>query len=135
MPIKKLRNWTQTLRVLYVEDEKEIREETGTFLKHLIKDLVIAENGDEGLAQFRKGAFDLVITDLKMPKMGGEAMIDKIKEIDPEVIIITMSGISGSDGRENLPSDFFIRKPASMEDFVDVLTKIRDNGMIKKSGS
>ena len=55
MPIKALQNWTQTLRVLYVEDEKEIREETGTFLKHLIKDLVIAENGDEGLAQFKKG--------------------------------------------------------------------------------
>ena len=76
-----------------------------------------------------------MITDLKMPKMGGEVMIDEIKKIDPEVIIIAMSGISGNDGREHLLSDFFIRKPASMEDFVGVLTQIRDLGMIKKCGS
>lgn len=132
MPIKALRNWTQKLRILYVEDEKDIREETTTFLKHLCDDIVVAENGEEGLACFTQGNFDLVITDLHMPKLGGEAIIDAIKTTNPEVIVIAMSGISGNNGREKLSCDFFIQKPASLEDFASVLSKIRDDGMITR---
>lgn len=135
MDIKTLRNWTLNLRVLYVEDEQEIREETVLFLEHFIDHLTVATNGQEGWDYCEKETFDLVITDLKMPVMNGETMVRKIKTLHPEVVIITMSGISGNEGKTNLPSDFFIRKPASTEDFVDVLTQIREREMIQKRGS
>ena len=53
-----------------------------------------------------------------------EKLIEKIKAQRPETIVIAMSGISGNEGRENIASDFFIVKPASIEDIVDVLTQI-----------
>jgi CheY-like chemotaxis protein len=131
MDLKTLREWTRFLHVLYVEDEQEIREETAAFLHRLIDSVTVAENGEAGWNAFQKERFDLVITDLKMPRMGGEEMIKKIKSSDPGVILIAMSGISGNNGRQNLPSDFFIPKPASMEDFIRVLQQIHDRGTIE----
>ena len=122
--MKELRILTQKLRVLYVEDEDEIRETTIRFLKHFFDDIMVASNGGEGLESFEKGIFDLVITDLKMPKLSGEKLIEKIKAHRPETIVIAMSGISGNEGRENIESDFFIVKPASIEDLVGILTEI-----------
>lgn len=122
--MKELRILTQKLRVLYVEDEDKIREATISFLKHFFDDIVVASDGREGLESFEKGIFDLVITDLKMPKLSGEKLIEKIKAQRPETIVIAMSGISGNEGRENIGSDFFIVKPASIEDLVAILTQM-----------
>ena len=124
MDIKELRKLTQKLRVLYVEDEDEVREATVKFFNKFFNDMVLATNGQEGLESFEKEIFDLVITDLKMPKLSGEALIEKIKAQKPETIIIAMSGISGNEGRENIGSDFFIVKPASIEDLVAILTQM-----------
>lgn len=132
MDIKTLREWTRGLHVLYVEDEKEIQEETRDFLEQLMGKVVTASNGKDGLDAFNKEPFDLVITDLKMPKMGGEEMIRSIKENAPRTVVVAMSGLSGADGQGGLDSDFFIRKPASTEDFIELLARIYDRGMISK---
>ncbi len=124
MDMKELRILTQKLRVLYVEDEDKIRETTVTFLNHFFDDMVVAADGQEGLESFEKEVFDLVITDLKMPKLSGKELITKIKAHRPETIIIAMSGVSGNEGRENSGGDFFIVKPAHMEDFIGVLKQI-----------
>ena len=124
MDMKELKKLTQKLRVLYVEDEDEVRETTVTFLNHFFDYIEVATNGQEGLESFEKGIFDLVITDLRMPKLSGEELITKIKAHKSETNIIAMSGISGNEGRENIKSDFFIIKPADMKDFIAILTQI-----------
>lgn len=124
MNMKELQKLTQKLRVLYVEDEDAIREGTATFLNHFFDDMVVASNGQMGLEYFEKELFDLVITDLKMPKLSGEELITKIKAHKPETIIIAMSGASGNEGRESIGSDFFIQKPANIQDFTSVLAQI-----------
>lgn len=131
MDIKELKDITQKLRVLYVEDEDIVRETTVTFLKHFFDDMVVASDGEEGLESFEKEIFDLVITDLKMPKLSGEELIEKIKAHRPETIVIAMSGISGNEGGENIRSDFFIVKPASMEDIVGILTQIVEQDIVQ----
>ena len=129
--MKELIALTQKLRVLYVEDEDKIRETTIKFLKHFFDDMVVASDGDEGLKSFEKEIFDLVITDLKMPKLSGEELIEKIKAHRPETIVIAMSGISGNEGRENIESDFFIVKPVSTENLVGILTQIVEQDVIQ----
>ncbi len=126
MDIKDLKKLTQKMRVLYVEDEATVREETARFLNHFFDDIVIAHNGQAGLECFENEVFDLVITDLKMPKLSGEKMILKIKDQRPETIVIAISGISDNENRENLRSDFFINKPTDLQDFIDILTKIME---------
>ena len=87
-------------------------------------------DGQEGLESFEKEIFDLVITDLSMPKLSGEELIEKIKAHRPETIVIAMSGISGNEGKENIESDFFIVKPVRIENFVGILTEIIEQKVV-----
>ena len=128
--MKELKILTQKLRVLYVEDEDKIRETTIKFLKNFFDDMVVASDGEEGLKSFEKEIFDLVITDLKMPKLSGKELIKKIKAHRPETIVIAMSGTSGNEGGENIESDFFIVKPASIENIIGVLTEIIEQRVV-----
>lgn len=76
------------LTILYVEDEIELRDATCKFLTLMVKKVVVADNGQEGLEKFKAGKFDLIITDLAMPKLSGTEMITEIRKIDPDIPII-----------------------------------------------
>lgn len=73
----------EKLKLLYVEDEDSLRESVSTGLGLFISDITIACNGQEGLEKFKQGDFDLVVSDIKMPKMDGVLMVKKIKELSP----------------------------------------------------
>src|SRR5438445_4683307 len=70
--------------------------------------LEIADNGRAGVAQFQRNPFDLVVTDNLMPEMTGPQMAVLIKEIDPYMPIILLTGTI-----ETLPPgvDFLVKKP------------------------
>jgi len=81
-------------QILIVDDLKLQRE----FLKELLHDkyqVQIASSGSEALRKLEKKAFDLVLTDLRMPNMDGIGLIERIKEAvpePPEIIVITAHG-------------------------------------------
>src|SRR5512140_1179929 len=82
----------KTLSVLYVEDDPEIRDLLSHFLARRVKQLDIAENGQEGLNAFLGKHYDIVVTDIKMPVMDGLEMAERIKETrgkDVPIIVIT----------------------------------------------
>lgn len=124
MGLKELREWTRTQRVLYVEDEAKIREETLEFLQRFFEHIVVAQNGREGWEFFEHEPFDLVITDLNMPKMDGGALIQKINTCGRRPCIVIMSGASWDDAKEKPRSDYSLDKPTTMEEWIDVLTKM-----------
>jgi ATP-dependent Lon protease len=78
-------------RVLVVDDEEIARTNVEHILKKEGYAVVTATNGMEALQQLRGGAFDLVLTDLLMMKVGGMELLEKIKSDYPatEVIVIT----------------------------------------------
>ncbi|MDK2866914.1 MAG: hypothetical protein PWP38_1229 [Clostridiales bacterium] len=82
------------LSVLYVEDELYLREEIATFLKRRVGKLYLAEDGAEGISIFQRERVDLIITDLKMPNMGGLDMAKAIRKLDSDVPIIITTAIS-----------------------------------------
>ena len=84
------------LRVLYVEDDDLIREELAETLEFDVKELITATNGEEGLEKFKKYNPDIVITDIKMPKMNGLDMSREIKKISPSTPIIVTTAFSDS---------------------------------------
>src|SRR5687767_13598167 len=57
-------------------------------------DLVFAEDGEAGLALYKKQSFDLVVTDLVMPKLNGLRLIKEIIGSDPDASVIAISGLS-----------------------------------------
>lgn len=85
------------LKVLLVEDELIIRESFRSLLKRRVKKFITAKDGLDGLEKFKQERPDIVMTDIKMPKMDGLEMIAKIKEIDPDTIIVVISAHSETE--------------------------------------
>src|SRR5665213_432042 len=78
--------------ILIIDDEKSIRKTITEILTYEGYKIDEAADGEEGLKKFREKNFDLVICDIKMPKLDGIEFLEKAKEIDPEVPIIIISG-------------------------------------------
>ena len=115
--VKELKELCKNLSVLYVEDDKSIRNVMTQYLEKFFLTTVSASDGVEGLKAYENATFDVVITDLSMPKMGGLEMLQKMKAITAEqaVLITTahnepeyMVGAikSGVDGYIIKPFDF-----------------------------
>ena len=82
------------IKILYVEDNDIVRKDTVELLKEFFHQVETASNGEEGLEKFKKGKFDLIITDINMPKMNGIEMIKEIKKIDKRIPVIVITAFS-----------------------------------------
>ena len=104
-------------KILFVEDEPEIRFELKRFLHRYSREVFIASNGEEGLDLFKKHMPDIVITDIKMPKMNGIDMAKKIKKLSPnQTIIFTTAHSDNSYFLEaiEMQVDGYILKPVDL---------------------
>jgi FixJ family two-component response regulator len=82
----------ERLRVLVVDDEEEILELLGEYLKARGHEVRTAYDGRDAIDLIRQGALDLVITDLKMPGMGGIELQTEIARLNQPVATILMTG-------------------------------------------
>lgn len=122
--IKDLHKYSHNLNVLYVEDDKDLREETTTLFKMLFKNIDTAEDGEIGLDKYNENAYDLVISDVNMPNMNGIEMCKSIKEVNPEQKISIVSAHDESAILMDLikaGADGFILKPMHMDDLIVAL--------------
>jgi putative nucleotidyltransferase with HDIG domain len=79
-------------RVLVVDDERFIREILADFLAMEGFEVALAEDGRIALDELRRGAFDVVLTDLKMPNLGGLELLEHINREFPKTLTIIMTG-------------------------------------------
>ena len=75
------------VRLLYVEDEISIREEIVEVLREECKELYFASDGEEGLELYHANKPDIILTDIRMPKLNGLAMSQEIRRVDPKIPI------------------------------------------------
>ncbi|MEO6819965.1 MAG: sigma-54 dependent transcriptional regulator [Ginsengibacter sp.] len=78
--------------ILIIDDEKAIRNTLSEILGFEGYKVDEAENGEEGWKKFSKNNYDLVLCDIKMPKLDGIEFLERAKEFNPEVPIIIISG-------------------------------------------
>jgi len=112
------------LRILYVEDEGQIRENTHLFLETIFHNVTSVPSAKEGLEEYCLSFFDIVITDILMPELNGVTMIRKMKETRPgQVFIVTSACEESSYLLEliNLGVSQFLLKPIQTEQMVQVL--------------
>jgi YesN/AraC family two-component response regulator len=81
------------ISVLYVEDDKEVNDALSRSLRRICKEVYVAYDGEEGLALFNQNAqnIDIVISDIKMPKLNGIEMVKQIKSKKPTQPVIISS--------------------------------------------
>jgi two-component system, NtrC family, nitrogen regulation response regulator NtrX len=79
-------------KILIIDDERPIRSTLRDILEYEKFEVEEAVDGIEGLEKIKKGNFDLIFCDIKMPKMDGLEVLSKIQEINTEVPVIMISG-------------------------------------------
>jgi two-component system response regulator PilR (NtrC family) len=84
-------------KILIVEDEKSMREVLRILLEGENHKVTTASDGHEGLSYLDKDIFDLVITDMKMPKANGFEILKKVKETSPETIVIMITAFGNTE--------------------------------------
>ena len=105
------------LKILIVDDEAPLLEMLTDYLKRDNHRVVSATNGIEGIQKFNNGWFDLVITDLAMPIMGGEGLARHIKAIDPDKPVILLTGFGDmleADDEKARHADMVLSKPLTL---------------------
>ncbi len=142
MDYKKVLKYTDKLNVLYVEDDEHLREDTQEILEDYFAQLDTAVNGKDALEQYKKyfeknnQYYDLVITDINMPIMDGEVLINEIGNIYSEQTIIVISAYSESTRLIRLIQKGitnFILKPIDPIQLINVLYKTCKNIYAQKS--
>lgn len=127
MDVEYLKEKTKNLHILYVEDEEATRYQMSKIFKTFFGSVTTKENGLDGLNTYKNGEYDLVITDISMPKMDGITMSEKIKEIDIEQKIIIVSAHNNGDyllSGIRLSVDGFILKPVEPEQLFLEIDKV-----------
>ncbi|MFW2514938.1 EAL domain-containing protein [Aliarcobacter butzleri] len=144
----------KNMSILYVEDEKDLREVTHEILKSFTKNQYIAENGQEGLELFKKYEknIDLIVTDINMPILNGLEMAKEIKNINPNIPIIITTAFSNKEyllESIDIGIDKYVLKPIDIakllqamsqsiiyyelkELFIDKLTNLPNRNRLKK---
>jgi two-component system, NtrC family, nitrogen regulation response regulator NtrX len=83
--------------ILIIDDEKAIRKTLSEILSYEGYKIEEAGDGEEGLRRFRDKTFDVVLCDIKMPKLDGIEFLDKVRETNPDVPVIMISGHGNID--------------------------------------
>lgn len=112
--------------ILYVEDEPDIRTSMTELLETLFSRVVTAENGEQALELYGKGEFELVITDINMPRMTGIELIQSIQQTNPAQAFLVTSAYSDSTNLIpliNLGIGSFILKPLNWKILLQLLHK------------
>ena len=113
--------------ILLVDDEPHIRKFVGLILKQLgVTKISEASNGAEAVFAFERDHPDLVLLDVNMPIMDGLETLKKLKEIDPECVVIMLTSLSNRQTIESalaLGATDYIRKDTPKEEILRALSE------------
>ena len=113
-------------KILIVEDEKSMREVLKILLEGEEYEVVTAADGLEGISYIEKDIFDLVITDMKMPKVEGFDVLRKVKEISPDTIVIMITAFGTTETAieaMKLGAYDYINKPFNIDEIRLIVRK------------
>jgi len=113
-------------RVLVVDDEKFIRDILSDFLTMEGYAVRTASDGTHAVTELSRSHFDLVISDLKMPRMGGLDLLQHVAKLQPEALTVIMTGFgtveTAIDAMKHGAYDYIL-KPFKVEEIVHVVQR------------
>ena len=124
---------SKNLKILFVEDNEDIRISVVEMLEVFFDDIIIAVDGKDGLNKFisiENKSYDLIISDINMPKLNGLDMLRKIREIDQFVPILLFTAFTETNyilEGIDIGVDGYLEKPLNIDKFVFYLKRILKN--------
>lgn len=116
------------MKILLVEDHKIVRNVLGTYIKeNITPDVDEANNGVEAIIKLKSMKYDLVITDINMPRMDGIELMKEINEYDPEMKVIALSMMDDSVSIKKMlkaGASGYVLKEGNTEDLLIAITKV-----------
>ena len=112
---------TYVPKILVVDDEKVIRDITQAFLSLNGYDVNTAENGKEAFEKLLSNHYDVVITDLQMPLMGGMELLERISQIQTDTVTILLTGSTVSKSECSQKPFAHLCKPFSHNQLIQVI--------------
>ncbi|HOA82666.1 MAG TPA: response regulator [Thermodesulfovibrio thiophilus] len=119
-------------RAIVIEDNELVAETLKTMLEFFNFEVVVFENGPKAIEEFisqmkLNTSFDIVFVDLVLPGMSGKEVMQKLKEINPEIKAIVSSGYSNDPliaMYENAGFKGMLNKPYTLQELEDVLKQL-----------
>jgi DNA-binding response OmpR family regulator len=114
-------------RILIVDDDPEIIEVVRTALEAKGYQMLVARDGNQGLAMAEHDSPDLVILDMMMPKRSGFLVLEKLRQLELPVKVIMITANEGSRHKqyaEMLGVNEYIRKPFAMDKLLDCVQRL-----------
>jgi DNA-binding NtrC family response regulator len=118
-----------SLRVLFVDDEKSLQEFMRSELPRLGHEVTVCPDGRAALKVLEKGLFDAAILDLRMPGMSGIEVLEYLKQVAPETEAIVMTGHASQEtaiAAVNLGAFAYITKPCKLAEIEGILKKVAE---------
>ncbi|HET7752409.1 MAG TPA: response regulator [Anaeromyxobacteraceae bacterium] len=119
-------------RYLIVDDNRPFAENLGEIVRDLGGDVVIAESGVEALEVAERHRFDCLVSDMRMPFMGGAELVHRVRRIDPGIAAIVVTAHVGDDDlasarREGLLA--VLPKPVPIDRLIELIGSARREGL------
>ena len=131
-----MENFNSNIKILYVEDEKEISNLIKGVLVPVFKEVYTASNGEEALELFVKhGDFDIIITDISMPVMTGTELIQKVREIVSDFPVVVTTAYSDNKVLLELIESgisAFVTKPVDTKKLVQTISNTVEAKLLRR---
>lgn len=119
----------QNMKILYVEDDIQAREELSDVLKRRAGRVFVGENGRKGLELYQDFLPDIILADLYMPEMDGIEMIQEIRKLKGNPAVIIISAVDDVDTilhAVDVGIDKYILKPVNLRELLDALAELAE---------
>lgn len=120
-------------RYLIVDDNRQFAENLAEILRDQGDEVIIAGGGREALAEAGGARFDALLTDMRMPIMGGAELVHELRRLDPGLPALVITAHAGDDALEAARSEGLLAvlpKPVPVGRLLELLASARRDGLV-----
>src|SRR3954469_14244986 len=125
---------SNSLRILFADDEKSLQEFMRTELPRLGHEVTVCPDGRAAVKTLEKGGVDAAILDLRMPGLTGIEVLEQIKKLSPDTETIIMTGHASMETAieaVRLGAFDYITKPCKLAEIEGILRKVAEKRELK----
>jgi len=122
--IRQLKDITKNMTLLYVEDNKCLSKINMQLFKDIFVEVDLAEDGESGLEMYQRNRYDLVISDINLPRMNGLVMLKEILDLNkqqPVIVVSAYSRVEYLSKLQDLKIEHFLTKPVNSKNMISAI--------------